>query len=308
MQILSKNKIFFLLLAAAGLTACQNSATTNGNQTSLSNVPLVGNANVVVNTNVNAANSNLLTGEAVGIEAREPEQYQAQVTLKLETGGNEKSASFPPLTAQVARSGNDKKMEFSLPNGEKLIYLSRGGQQFVISPQRKQYAELNKESLGMDVRQMMTPEQMVKQVKNLKGVERVGEEKLGDRDVIKYRYNAKTETKSQAGNVATDAVVLVDKETGLPLRSETFLESQGGAVNGMNRLLLVTEMSKLQMNADASLFAEPTDFKKVAPEEVRGQIDMLVRMGGALLQQLMTNQGMNNQPPASNSPTPTATP
>jgi hypothetical protein len=311
MQILSKNKIFFLLLAASGLTACQNSATTNGNQTTISNVPLVGNANVVVNTNVNSANSSLLTGEGVGIEAREPEQYQAQVTLKVETGGTEKSASLPPLTAQVARSGNDKRMEFSLPNGDKLVYLSRGAQQFVVFPKTKQYAELNKESLGVDIRQMMTPEQLVKQVKNIKGVERVGEEKLGDRDVIRYRYGSTTQVNAQPAantqakaNVATDAAVLVDKETGLPLRSETYVESQGGAVSGMNRLRVVTEMSNLQMTADPSLFAEPTDFKKVAPEEVRGQIDMLMRMGGALVQQLMSNQGTSNQPPTLNSPTP----
>jgi hypothetical protein len=313
MQVLSKNKIFFLLLAAAGLTACQNPGTTtaNGNQTNISNVPVVGNVNVVTNTNSITSNGNVLTGEGTGIEAREPEQYQAQISLKLETGGTQKSASMPPLTAQVARSGNDKRMEFALPNGDKVVYLSRGAQQFVIFPKTKQYAELNKEALGVDIRQLMTPEQLVKQVKNIKGVERVGEEKLGDRDVIRYRYGGTTQVNAQPAantqtkaNVSTDAAVLVDKETGLPLRSETFVESQGGAVNGMDRLRVVTEMSNLQMTADPSLFAEPTDFKKVAPEEVRSQIDMLMKMAGALVQQLLSNQqgAGNQQPPTLNAP------
>lgn len=316
MKIYVTNKIVFLLLAASGLTACQNSPNTttvavNGNQTNISsNVPLVGNVNVIVNANANSANANLMTGESVGIEAREPEQYQAKVVFKVETGGAEKSAAFPPIAATVARSGNDKRMELTMPNGEKIIYLDRSGQLLLVSPKRKQYAELNRESLGFDVRRLLLPEQIVKQVKNIKGVERVGEDKFGSRDVIKYRYNSTTETKSQAGSVSTEAVVLVDKETGLPLRSETFAQSQTGAVSGMNSLRLVTEMSDLQMNADPALFAEPTDFKKVAPEELRGQVDALFKLAGAFLQQMMSNQQnnqqnnqqMNNQAPV-NSPT-----
>lgn len=306
----NKSKIFFLL-AALGLAGCQGQTTTtvNGNQTNISNVPGVGNVNVITNTNVN---SNVTTGEGVGIEAREPEQYQATVTLKVETGG-EKSTSMAPFSAQVAKSGNDKRMEMALPGGEKLIYLERGGQQFVISPQRKQYAELNKEALGVDPRTLLMPEQIIKQVRNIRGVERVGEEKLGDRDVIRYRYksttqvNAKPANSQTPANVETDAVVLVDKETGLPLRSETFVAAQNTSVSGVSSGRVVTEMTNLQMNVDPSLFAEPTEFTKVSPEQIRSQIDLIARMAGAFLEQMMKNQGANN-PPVTNNPTPAATP
>jgi hypothetical protein len=67
-------------------------------------------------------------------------------------------------------------------------------------------------------------------------------------------------------------------------------------------------MSNLRLTADPSLFAEPTDFKKVAPEEVRSQIDMLMKMAGALVQQLLSNQGGGNQPPTLNVPSPAAKP
>lgn len=299
MKNISKSKIGVLFLLAAGsLTACQNQPTTtvNGNQTNISNVPLVGNVNVVTNTNSNSAGNNLLTGENVGIEAREPDQYQTTVTLTVETSGAEKAAALPKLSAQVAKAGTNKRMEFALPGGEKVIYLDRDGKQFIISQQRKQYAELNKESLGFDIRQVLLPEQIVKQVKNIKGVERVGEEKFGDREVIKYRYGSTTQTSSQAGSVSTDAVVLVDKETGLPLRSETLAESQGGSVNGMKSLRLVTEMTNLQMNVDPSLFAEPTDYKKVAPEEIRSQVDLAFKLIGAFLQQTMNSQTTTASP------------
>jgi outer membrane lipoprotein-sorting protein len=301
MNFFSKGKVIFLLLTAFVLAGCQGQTTTtvNGNQTVISNVPGGGNVNIVANTN---GNTNLTTGEGIGIEAREPEKYQASVTLKVETGG-EKGASMAPLTAQVAKSGVNKRMEFALPNNEKIVYLERDGRQFVIAPQRQQYAELNKEALGIDPRPLLTPEQIIKQIKNIRGVQRAGEEKVGDRDAIKYTYKATTQTTSQAGEVATDAVVLVDKETGLPLRTETFVESQNASPSGIKSGRIVTEMSNLQMNVDESLFNEPTDFKKVPPEQIRSQIDLIARMAGAFLEQMMRNQGANN-PAAS----PTATP
>lgn len=314
MKFFSKSKTIILLIATLGITACQNPPTTavNGNQTNISNVPVVGNVNIT--TNSNSANSNVLPRENVGIEATEPDQYQAMVTLKLETGGAQKTTVFPPLVSQVARSGDNRRMEFTLPGGEKIIFLDRGGQQFVISPQRKQYAELNKEALGVNLRRLLMPEQIVKQLKNIKGVERIGEEKFAERNVIRYRYGATTQVNPPAANssaptnISTEAVVLVDKETGLPLRSETFVESQNTSVQGLKNLLLVTEIGNLQMKTDPSLFAEPTDYKKVAPEEIRGQIELIFKALGVFLQQMMNSQEKNNQPPTVTSPTPAAKP
>lgn len=298
MFLFSSSKYGLVFLLIVGLAACQNptTVTVNGNQTNISNVPMVGNVNVTTHNNSNSANSNVLTGENVGIEAAEPEQYQTTVTLKLETGGTEKTTFFPPLVSQVARSGDNRRMEFTLPGGEKLVYLDRSGQQFVISPQRQQYAELNKEALGVEPRRLLMPEQIVKQVKNIKGIERVGEDKFGDRNVIKYRYSSTTEVKPPAANmstpanVATEAVVLVDKETGLPLRSETFVESNTTTTGGLKNLRLVTEMSDLKLNVDPNLFAEPTNFKKVPPEEIRGQIELIFKAVGVFLQQMMASQ------------------
>src|SRR3712207_6265803 len=114
MKLLSKSKIVLVLAAGFGLAACGNQPTTtavNGNQANISNVPVLGNVNVNVTTNTNSANSTVLTGEGVGIEAREPDQYQATVTLKLETGGTDKSTALQPLASQVARMGSNKRME-----------------------------------------------------------------------------------------------------------------------------------------------------------------------------------------------------
>lgn len=293
-NITSKTAIF--LTTALGLIGCQSPPNTTVNTNVSVNSNVLSNANFA-NANMNMASSNSTT-TGVSVESSEPEKYQATVTLKLETGGAQTTV-VPPITAQVARSGGDRRMEFSLPNGEKIIYLDRGGVQLLVAPQRKQYAEITKESTGFDVRRLLMPEEIVTRAKNVKGVERVGEEKFAGRDAIKYRYNAVTDTKSQAGSVATDSVIYVDKETSLPLRSETFSESQNSSVNGVKSLRFVTEMSNLSTTVDPAQFAEPTDFKKVAPEEIRGQVELIFKVLGGFLQQAMgANSGAIPNPAA----------
>ena len=287
--------LILLPLAAIFGTACPGSTNTNSNTT-------IANTNVNVTTNgntisvANNAVSTTVTTDTTGvIESKEPEQYQASVALKFETSG-EKKAATQPLKAEVARSGADRRMEFAMPNGEKLIYLESGGKQMLVMPQRKQYAELNKESLGFEIRSLMMPETIVKNLNNLKGIERVGEEKVDGRDAIKYRFAATTDTKSQAGTVETESFIFVDKETGLPLRSFTNAESQGN-VQGVKGASLVTEINNIRTTADQTLFAEPTDYAKVPPEQIRGQVDAFFSLATAFITQMMKSaQSQQNAP------------
>jgi hypothetical protein len=122
------------------------------------------------NTNMNSINTNVSTTTSSAVETREPEQYQATVTLKLEAVGDQQKTALPTIAANVARNGTDRRMEFNLPNGEKLIYIDKAGTNYLLLPNRKQYAELNQQSLGFEVRQMLLPEQIVRQVQNVKGV------------------------------------------------------------------------------------------------------------------------------------------
>jgi hypothetical protein len=248
------------------LTACP--ATTNVN-TNLSNNP---------NVNSNSVNSNTSNATS-SIETKEPDKYQATVKLKFEATGEKKWSIPTELEASVAKNGQSQRMEFNMPNGDKVIYLDVNGKHLVVLPNRKQFAELNKESIGFDVRSMMTPGQIVSQVKSVKGVQRVGEEKYGDRDAIKYQYDAVTDTKTKAGSVETKSFVYIDKETGLPLHSETNALASGGSNPGVQGLRIITEMSNIKTDADAALFAEPgMDFTKVQPEQVKEQVDAVFTM------------------------------
>ncbi|MGI8669538.1 MAG: hypothetical protein ACR2J3_06755 [Aridibacter sp.] len=277
----------FLFGCPANTTVTTNE---NGNE-NLANT----NTETNINTNTNETNMNMNSGETSTsmIDVKEPETYQSKINLNIQTMGEKGNMALPtPLVANVARKGENKRMEFNLPNGQKLVYLELGTRNLVILPDRKEYAELNQQSTGFEVRSLMTPGQIVSQMKNLKGVEKVGEEKVGGRDAVKYKYSAETQTNTKAGEVDTNSYVLVDKETGLPLRSEMVSQAAKG-VNGMKGVKVVTEMTDISTDVSDDLFKEPTDYKKVEEAQIRQQIGILFNAATAIIGQMMQSANAN---------------
>src|SRR5216684_1174927 len=195
-----------LLFSSAG---CQPAPNSNANS----------NANTQpANSRTSAANANSESAtNGLIINAREPAKYSATMQLSIETEAGDKAIGIPSLSVQVARSGDDRRVEFNLPDGTQLIYLDHDNRHYVIVPARKQYAELTQEATGVQMQKLMTPGQIVE---DLKGVERAGEGPMNGRLAEKYRYSASTKTNTKAGEVKGEAFVYVDKETGLPLRAE----------------------------------------------------------------------------------------
>jgi hypothetical protein len=277
-----------MLLAVIAGAACQTATNTNTN---------TGNVNATPAANVNAASS---TSSGPGIEAREPDKYQAKLTVKAQTTGTGQNLSIPALTADVARNGVDRRIALVLPGGEEVIYLDRADKRYVILPKRKQYAELTPQSVGFEVPRLMTPGQIVDQLKNLQGYQRAGEETVNGRTAIKYRYSGTTTTGTQAGDVKTEATVLIDKETGLPLRSDTSAESQAGNVKGVTGLNLITEMTDIKTDVDPAIFEVPQGMTKVSDQQVRQSVDAVGRAVVAIIGQLMEAAKSN----ASTAPSP----
>src|SRR5688572_32144121 len=134
----------------------------------------------------------------------------------------------------------------------------------------------------------MTPGQIATYLDKLKGVERVGEETFNGRTAEKYRYATTTSTSTSAGQVSTEAFVFVDKETGLPLRSELYTEASGN-VQGVRGAKIVAEMRDISTTVDEALFQIPTGLNKVPPEQVRAQLDALTNTVAALVKALLSN-------------------
>jgi hypothetical protein len=291
--------IFACFLALTILTAC--GAPAGNTNLTASNTNLT---NSNVNANLNVANANF-TGTSSTVDAREPDEYQAKVQLNFEAIGDQQKATLPTISAIVSRRNADRRMEFTLANGEKVIYLDTAGNNYLILPNRRQYAELNRDTLGFEVRRMMLPEQIVNQVKGMQGVERVGEETMNGRRVVKYRYAAVANTQTQAGQVGTESYLLVDTETGLPLRSETMSQSQtGGNVQGYKGLRIVTEMTDINLDPDPAQFTLPADYAKIDAEQVKAQANLIFSAVATLVGQAI-QQGQQQSLP---SVSPTTTP
>ena len=275
--------MLFFMLVALLVTGCQQPAT---NTTANTNVNF-SNSNVNAgNLNANIANTSTNTTNS-GLEAKEPETYQADITLKFEAVGDQKATLPAAIQAKVAKNGEYRRMSFTLPGNQEIIYLDTPDKNLLVLPNRKQFANITRESVGFDVRQMLTPEEIVKQLKNIQGVQRVGEEQMNGRTVIRYNYGSTTNTQTQAGQVDTQSYFLIDKETGLPLRSETVSKSQGGNVQGFTGVRVVTEMNNIQTQVSPELFNVPTDYQEVEEQQIRSQVDLIFQAVSSFIGQMM---------------------
>jgi hypothetical protein len=277
-----------ILLSGLFLYGCNPTKTTETNTDNTTNTTVSDEKDSNANSGNESSADNSENSAAV-IEAKEPETYQAKINLKLEAVGENNNASMPEFSANFARSGDNKRMEFNLPNGQQIVYLEMGSKNLVILPEKKQYAEINKQSVGMDVRSMMTPEQIVQRAKGIPGLEKVGDEKYNGRDAVKYKYSNSTKTNTKAGDVDTESIVYIDKETGLPLKTEIVSQSKDGNVQGFKGIKIITEMSDIKTDVSADLFKEPEGFEKIDEQKIREQINLVFNAAGAILQQMIQN-------------------
>ncbi len=284
------------------LSSCQpanknSNANANTNANDNTNASMANSNSSIINANTNSESAE----SSATVNAREPEKYSATLQFSIETEGGDKVIGVPSLTIQVARSGDDRRVEFKLPDGTPLIYLDHDNHHYVIAPARKQYAELSPEATGVQLHKLLTPGQLVEDLKGLKGVERAGEGPMNGRTAEKYRYSAAANTNTQAGEVKAEAYIYVDKETGLPLRSELLAESSGD-VKGVKAARVVAEMRDIDTNIEASLFELPTGYAAVPPEKVRQQIDALTSAVAAILKAMMNAGNASPTPTSSTSP------
>lgn len=277
-------------------SSCTKSTTTNANI----------NTNLSTNANLTPANSNTATQPIATLAAREPEKYKATLVFTAQTEGGENTIGIPPISAEVARNGADRRLQFKLPDGSDLIYLDHNGTPYVIAPGRKQYAELTPEATGFQLHKLMTPGQLVAYLDKLQGIELLGEETVNGRMAQKYRYARTANTGTSAGQVNAESFIFIDKETGLPLRAELFSEATGN-VQGVKGAKVVAEMRDITTNVDSTLFEVPTGLNKVSEQQVRAQVNAVTNTIAAVLKTLLSNMNTSSAPPtASPAASPTA--
>src|SRR5687768_113279 len=83
------------------------------------------NTNINTNTSLTNTNTNVNAAPPSTLAAREPDTYRAMLVFTAETEGGEKTVGIPPLSAEVARNGADRRVSFKLPDGSDLVYLDQ---------------------------------------------------------------------------------------------------------------------------------------------------------------------------------------
>jgi hypothetical protein len=284
--------LFSLLTLVAGCKVETGGTNSNSNL----------NANTNANSNSNSSNINATSNNTGStINTREPDKYSSTLVFSIETSGGDKAVGIPPLSVNVARNGDDRRLEFKLPDGSPLVYIDHQNHHYVVLPARKQYAELTQEATGVQMHKLLTPGQLVDDLKKINGIQRAGDETINGRAADKYQYSAAADTKTKAGEVKANAFVYVDKETGLPLRAELLAQSTGD-VKGMNAARVVAEMRDINTNIDTTMFQPPAGFEQVAPEKVRQQIDALTGAVTAILKAMMAGATASPTPAKSTTP------
>ena len=285
--------ILFLSTLLLAIGACQRTPVAESNI----------NANLSTNANLQPANANTATQPIATLAAREPDRYKATLVFTAQTEGGENTIGIPQLSAEVAKSGDDRRLSFKLPDGSELIYLDHAGTAYAIAPARKQYAELTPAATGFQLHKMMTPGQLVAYLDKLQGIQLIGEESVNGRTAQKYRYARTSNTNTSAGQVNTESFVFIDKETGLPLRAELFSEATGN-VQGVKGAKVVAEMRDITTNVEPSFFEVPAGLNKVSEQQVRAQVDAVTNTIAAVLRTLLTNMNTAPPPPPASSPSP----
>lgn len=294
----SKRDSVLLLLVIFSLAlsqACQTPTNTN-------TITTTTNTNAGANTNTTATTT---TTTGATIDTREPERYRATINLKIEATGNQ-TASLPTLVSEFARDGANRRLSFSLPGGDEVIYLDQQNKRMIILPKRRQYAELTPEATGFEVPSVMTPTQIVNQLKSSNSYQLVGDEPWNGRPATKYRFSSTQQTNTQAGEVKTEAYLYVDKETGLPIRSETIAQSTGGNVQGYSGAKIIQEITNIQMEVDPKLFEVPQGYSRIEPEQIKQQVNAVTQAVLFFAQQMMQNAQRQGQSANTNTGAPPA--
>ena len=175
------------------------------------------------------------------VPAREPEQYRATLTLKLNAAN--------VLTADVARNGTDRRWDFKLSDGTKITYLYQTDRLFFVLPDKKIYAEQEGPAGIFALPVTLDPEKLVAQLRGDARYIPTGDAKFANRKAMQYHYTG-----------GVDSSVFVDKETGLPLHVE-MAHATPGAEGAF--IPTIIELSRLTADIPLKYFDEPRDMQKV---------------------------------------------
>jgi len=285
-----KCRIVFLTAAIALLTlasaGCMNTDTTTAS----------GNANAAA-----------AAPEPNPIDLPEPDRYSLTTTVSIEPTGTSPNANIPPLQFTFARLGPDTSLSFRLPDPVgQVIYLEKAPMKYLIFPARSQYVELDPDELGFQLGSLMSPTTTLQRLRARGQYEKLGMDNVDGKPAVKYRFAGTTDTRTSMGTLQADSIVYLDRDTGLPLRTEISANASNGS-----GARIVTTSQKIDPYPDPALFTVPTDMKKVSSTELKQQVQSFVGAIRVVVESMRQGGGASSPPSSTAAPSttpPAATP
>lgn len=197
-------------------------------------------------------------------QTREPQRYQAVRTITVTS-----STGDSITKTQVTKDGEMRRDESDAVGGGKLVYLEIPAGRFLLLTGPRLYADLNQEkATGADLvtedGELLegSPDRLLHAEPSEVRYQRLGTEFLNGRSTSKYRVVVNTPV---VGSVnASETLIWVDNELGMPIKSET--TSAGGTRT-------TTELSTVSLEVDSRLFSIPQDYEKVTPDVIRSRLN-----------------------------------
>ena len=194
---------------------------------------------------------------------KEPEKYQAQIVFAFKSA--EKSENSIEQTNFVARDGVNRRLDFEI-GGKQISRLETAdGKQIISLPKQKVYAEIA--SSDENFIKNAPAESSLTHLLYAKPLgakfEKIGTEEISGRQTTKYLIVF--ERINQIENVGTETIIWADENLSLPIKTE-ITALVDGKPNGAKS---VVELREIKTEIDSQIFAVPSDYRKISPQEMR---------------------------------------
>jgi hypothetical protein len=217
--------------------------------------------------NSNTANAADNTVTTPPFSTREPERYQWTRVITGSAGGEAGATAQPQVSQSVfmARDGDRRREDYEILRGVKLTVLRLPEGSYTLYPAKKLYAEIGgaggaQSVAPKNVPQDFSADKLVNASRTGARYEKLGSEDVAGRTTTKYRVTTKG---SQSGETA-ETIIWIDESLGMPVKSESTTRSEAAGESKYT-----VEYRDIKLEADASLFVLPKDYKKVSQEEIQ---------------------------------------
>ncbi|MGI8812287.1 MAG: hypothetical protein ACR2IH_07125 [Pyrinomonadaceae bacterium] len=188
----------------------------------------------------NAGTADPTSGRAAAFPTKEPETYQAEVVITA--GGIEQKF-------RCMRKGSASRIDYDLGREYQRSYIRTDADR-VVSDRRKLYADVPAGRGGSELQNDTADNMLIRN--HYSEIERLGTEN----GLSKFRAKMDQST-------ASEAIIYVNDELGLPVREELFSLSPDGG----RQLQYTYELRDVRNEVDTGVFEIPQNYKKVSIDE-----------------------------------------